>query len=260
MFVGWQQRAKYPLIDLSLFGSRGFTWGTIFATAVNFAMFGLFFVVPQYFQAVLGVDALGSGLRLLPLIGGLLVGARVADRIAKHLGSGTVLSIGFTLLTGGLIAGATTTVGTGYGFTATWVAVVGAGMGCVLPTAMGVAIDELSVQRAGSGSALIQALRQAGGTIGVAILGTVLNTAYQSALGELDRAPFSTGVMQGVGAAMQVGQPQLVGSVQDAFVHGMSVTLLVSAAICAAGAVVAVNRMPLRRPAEPKERGQSVHA
>ena len=88
----------------------------------------------------------------------------------------------------------------------------------------------------------------------------MLNTAYQSALGELDRAPFSTGVMQGVGAAMQVGQPQLVGSVQDAFVHGMSVTLLVSAAICAAGAVVAVNRMPLRRPAEPKERGQSVHA
>lgn len=139
-------------------------------------------------------------------------------------------------------------------------------MGCVLPTSMGVAIDELSVERAGSGSALIQALRQAGGTIGVAIQGTVLNTAYQSGLGELDRPPFSTGVMQGVGAAVQLGRPELVGSVQDAFVTGMAVTLWVSAAICAAGAVLALNRMPLRRTAastastDATGRGQSVHA
>ena len=260
VFVGWQRRAAYPLIDLSLFGSRGFTWGTIFATTVNFAMFGIFFVTPQYFQAVLGVDALGSGLRLLPLIAGLVIGTRVADRIARHLGAGIVLAIGFTLLTAGLVAGATTALGTGYGFTAGWIAVVGAGMGCVLPTAMGVAIDELSVDRAGSGSALIQALRQAGGTIGVAILGTVLNTAYQSGLGELDRPPFSTGVMQGVTAAAHLGRPDLVESVQDAFVHGMSVLLWVSAAICAAGAVLALNRMPLRRTADQKDRGQSIHA
>jgi hypothetical protein len=113
----------------------------------------------------------------ITLIAGLVIGTRVADRIARHLGAGIVLAIGFTLLTAGLVAGATTALGTGYGFTAGWIAVVGAGMGCVLPTAMGVAIDELSVDRAGSGSALIQALRQAGGTIGVAILGTVLNTA-----------------------------------------------------------------------------------
>ena len=118
MFVGWQRRAPYPLIDLRLFRSRGFTWGTIFATTANFAMFGIFFVAPQYFQAVLGVDALGSGLRLLPLIGGLVIGTRVADRIARHLGSGIVLAIGFTLLTGGLVAGATTALGTSYGFTA----------------------------------------------------------------------------------------------------------------------------------------------
>ena len=260
VFVGWQRRAAYPLIDLSLFRSRGFTWGTVFATTVNFAMFGIFFVTPQYFQAVLGVDALGSGLRLLPLIAGLVIGTRVADRIARHLGAGIVLAIGFTLLTAGLVAGATTALGTGYGFTAGWIAVVGAGMGCVLPTAMGVAIDELSVDRAGSGSALIQALRQAGGTIGVAILGTVLNTAYQSGLGELDRPPFSTGVMQGVAAAAHLGRPDLVESVQDAFVHGMSVLLWVSAAICAAGAVLALNRMPLRRTADPKDRGQSIHA
>jgi Na+/melibiose symporter-like transporter len=259
-FVGQQRRATYPLIDLGLFASRGFTWGTIFATTANFALFGLFFVVPQYFQAVLGVDALGSGLRLLPLIGGLVIGTRVAERVARHLGSGTVLSIGFALLTGGLVAGASTSAATGYGFTATWIAVVGAGMGCVLPTSMGAAMDELPVERAGSGSALIQALRQAGGTVGVAVLGTVLSTAYQSALGGLDVPPFKDGVMQGVGASVQLGRPDLVGTVQDAFVHGMCGMLLVSAAICATGAVLALTRMPLRRSVEPQGRGQSVHA
>ena len=72
--------------------------------------------------------------------------------------------------------------------------------------------------------------------------------------------PFKDGVMQGVGASVQLGRPDLVGTVQDAFVHGMSVTLLVSAAICATGAVLALTRMPLRRSVEPQRRGQWVHA
>jgi EmrB/QacA subfamily drug resistance transporter len=258
-FIGWQRRATHPLIDLALFSSRGFTWGTVFATAVNFAMFGLFFAVPQYFQAILGVDALGSGLRLLPLIGGLVVGTRVAERIGRKVGPGIVLAIGFGLLTAGLIAGATTTAGTGYGFVAGWITVVGAGMGCVLPTAMGAALDELSVERAGSGSALVQALRQAGGTIGVAVLGSVLSTAYRSGLGELAIPPFSDGVIQGVGAAAALGRPQLVPVVQEAFVHGMSVMLLVSAGICVAGVVAALAVMPRRAPVTTAQDAQSVH-
>ena len=68
-------------------------------------------------------------------------------------------------------------------------------------------------------------------------------------------------MIQGVGASVRLGRPNLVGTVQDdAFVHGMSVTLLVSAAICATGAVLALTRMPLRRSVEPQGRGQSVHA
>jgi len=258
-FVTWQGRAANPLIDLALFSSRGFTWGTVFATTVNFAMFGLFFAVPQYFQAILGVDALGSGLRLLPLIGGLVVGTRVAERVGRKVGPGVVLAIGFGLLTAGLIAGASTTAGTGYGFIAVWITVVGAGMGCVLPTAMGAALDELSVERSGSGSALVQALRQAGGTIGVAVLGTVLSTAYRNGLGDLAIPPFSDGVIQGVGAAAALGRPQLVPVVQEAFVHGMSVMLWVSAGICAVGVATAFAVMPRRALVSSTEDAQSVH-
>src|SRR6266511_452877 len=85
-FVLWQRwitrrPAGQPLVDLGLFRSASFTWGTILATVMNFALFGLLFAMPQYFQAVKGADALGTGLRLLPLIGGLVVGARVGGRL-----------------------------------------------------------------------------------------------------------------------------------------------------------------------------------
>src|ERR1700754_1313633 len=69
------------LVDTALFRSRAFTWGAILATLSTFSLFGLLFVLPQFFGAVLGADAFGTGLRLLPVIGGLLVGSQLADRI-----------------------------------------------------------------------------------------------------------------------------------------------------------------------------------
>ncbi|HEX7159838.1 MAG TPA: MFS transporter, partial [Trebonia sp.] len=67
-------RGGQPLADLRLFRSADFRWGTILATLMSFAMFGMFFALPQYFQGVRGADALGSGIRLLPLVGGMLAG------------------------------------------------------------------------------------------------------------------------------------------------------------------------------------------
>ena len=124
---------------------------------------------------------------------------------------------------------------------------------------MGAALDELSVERSGSGSALVQALRQAGGTIGVAVLGTVLGTAYRNGLGELAIPPFSDGVIQGIGAAGALGRPPLIPVVQEAFVHGMSVMLWVSAGICAVGVATALAVMPRRASAVSHKGCTSVH-
>ncbi|MFC9433225.1 DHA2 family efflux MFS transporter permease subunit [Nocardia sp. NPDC057030] len=250
-FVLWQRRTTHPLIDLGLFENAGFRWGTGLSIVVNFAMFGMFFTVPQYFQAVLGVDALGSGLRLLPLIGGLIVGSRLGDRILLKLGARWLLALGFALLAGALGLGATTSVDSGYGFTALWTTLLGAGMGLAMPTAMGLAMGELTPERSGSGSALIQALRQAGGTIGVAILGTVLATQYRSDLGALNRDPISDGVNSGVAAAHQLGDPAVLHQVQNAFVGGMAAMLWVCAALCAAAAVLAAVVIRAKRPVEP---------
>ncbi|GAA1846547.1 DHA2 family efflux MFS transporter permease subunit [Asanoa iriomotensis] len=266
LFVARQRRAAYPLIDLGLFRSRGFTLGSGLATVINFAMFGLLFLVPQFLQAVGGASSLGTGLRLLPMIGGLLVGTRIGGRAARTLGPGALIGAGFVVLTVALVLGAGTTVDTGYGWTATWIALLGAGMGLAMPATMGAAMDALSVERAGSGSAVIQALRQAGGTIGVAVLGTVLSAGYQSGLGSAAVRPISDSVAAGVAVAGQRGDATLLDTVRRAFVSGMNQTLWVCAALCALAAVVAFWLLP-RRPAAPVEPGpqpapvaESLHA
>jgi EmrB/QacA subfamily drug resistance transporter len=248
-FAAWQRRAAHPLVDLGLFASRWFSWGTIFATTVSFGLFGLLFALPQFFQAVDGASPLSTGIRLLPMIGGLLIGTRAAAPVVRRSGARPVLATGFVLLAAGLGLGATASRSTGYGLTATWIVLVGAGLGTVLPAAMNAALAELPPQRSGSGSALISALRQAGGTIGVAVLGTILSSGYHSALGELDRPPVSDSASAGIAAMRALGRPEAVASVQSAFTHGMDLMLATTAGVCALAAVLAVIVLPRRHPA-----------
>jgi EmrB/QacA subfamily drug resistance transporter len=119
-FAIWARRARDPMIDLGLFGRRRFLFGTLSMTVASFTLFGLLFVLPQYFQAVAGSDALGTGVRLLPLIGGLVVGARGSATLAARAGSRLPIAAGLALVAGGLTVGATTTVGSGYGLAASW--------------------------------------------------------------------------------------------------------------------------------------------
>src|SRR5262249_33648208 len=87
-FLVWESHASSPLVDLRLFRSREFTWGAGLSTIVSFVMFGLLFAVHLYVQVVRGADAQGSGLRLIPLIGGMLIGGAFADRVAARVGAG----------------------------------------------------------------------------------------------------------------------------------------------------------------------------
>lgn len=123
---------------------------------------------------------------------------------------------------------------------------------------MGLAMGELTTARSGSGSALLQALRQAGGTIGVAVLGTVLATGCRADLGDLNRAPISDGVNAGV--AVTAGDPAALARVQHAFVVGMDIMLGVCAVLCLlAAVVVAVAPRPVA-PSRAEDAAESVHA
>ncbi len=248
-FTAWERTCDHPLVDLRLFRDAGFAWGTVHATIANFALFGLLFAVPQYFQSVGGSTPLGTGLRLLPMIGGMIVATQFGGRFARRYGPRALITAGFVLAAAALAAAATTSVDTGYGFAAAWIAVLGAGVGLALPAAMSGALGAVSAERAGAGSGLLQAMRQVGGTIGVAVLGTVLSSGYRGRLhtGRLDPGldgSVHAGVSAGVRAARAAGDGALEHVVRAAFVHGMDVMLLVSAGTAAAGAALALLFFP----------------
>ncbi len=252
-----------PLIELRLFRSAGFTWGTVLATLVSFAMFGLFFTMPQYFQEVRGVNAMGSGLRLLPMIGGMVIGMIGGTRLAtpRKAADGSVsaplagvkglATVGFAIMAVTLGFGATTTVTSGTGFAAGWFAVFGLGLGLAMPQAMNAALAPLSAERSGSGSALISAMRQVGATIGVAVLGTVLGSVYRShldvtGLPTAAAAAAKSGVVAGIAVAHQLGSTALLDATRHAFVQGMDTMLWVCSGIALAGAILALLFLPRR--------------
>src|SRR5262249_27567310 len=98
-FLGREHRAAHPLIDRKLFADRRFTWGTAATVAVSVALFGIMFVVPQYLQSVAGDDPISAGLRLLPMVGGLLVAGGAASPAARAAGTRLTVAAGLALLT-----------------------------------------------------------------------------------------------------------------------------------------------------------------
>ena len=253
-FYGWERRLSHqpdgqPLLDLTLFRSASFTWGVVLAAVGVMSMIGVMFTMPQFFQGVLGTDAMGSGLRLLPLIGGLVVGAVPADRVVAAVGAKVTAATGFTLLAIGLFIGATTAVRSTGVFTGAWMAIVGLGTGLAMATATSAALMELSAERSGVASAVLQAVNKVGGPFGTAILGSVLSAGYlarlhTTALPSSVAAVARQSVFGGVAVAQRSGSASLLANVQAAFVHGMDVALVVSGGIAAVGAVLTVVFLP----------------
>ena len=211
---------------------------------VSFVMFGIFFVMPQYFQEVRGADAMGSGLRLLPMIGGMIIGMIGGTRLASarrtacgaadepaqapRVSAKLLVTIGFTLMAAALAIGAGTSASSGTGFAAAWFAVFGLGLDLAMPQAMNAAIGALSAERSGAGSALISALRQVGATIGVAVLGTILGSVYRGHLaltglprrGRAGRREEQRGSGRRRRAPAELGSAARLGAARVRFRHG----------------------------------------
>ncbi|MHC5904238.1 DHA2 family efflux MFS transporter permease subunit [Streptomyces sp. S6] len=248
-FVMWEKRVPDPLVDLSLFSSARFNSGTMLGTVINFTMFGVLFTMPQYYQAILGTDAMGSGIRLLPMVGGLLVGVTVANRMAKALGPKTSVGIGFALLGAALFYGATTDVGSGTGLAAAWTAAYGLGLGFALPTVMDAALGALSDDSAGVGAAVNQSIRTVGGSFGAAILGSILNSNYRGDI-DLTGVPAAAqdaakdSVFGGLAVARSISSSDLAESVRSSFVSALDIVLVVSGFLGLVGVLVAAVWLP----------------
>ena len=254
-----QRPGGQPLLDLSLFHSPSFTWGVILFAVLTLALIGLLFTMPQYFQGVMGTSPEGSGVRLLPAVGGMLLGLLPSARLAKAIGAKLTASAGFLVLGIGLGIGTTTSLSSGEGFVAFWSVIVGIGTGLTMVAVASAALAELSKERAGVGSAVLQSLKNTGAPLGSAIMGSVLISAYVSRLHLAGLPPAAAytvrgSVFGGVAVAHALGSKSLATSVRAAFVHGIDDALLVSVGFALVGLVLTLVFLPARaRPAAEAE-------
>ncbi|NNN32467.1 DHA2 family efflux MFS transporter permease subunit [Streptomyces sp. S3(2020)] len=244
-----ERRVERPMLDMTLLAHRGFLFNTIAATLVMFVLSGLLFVLPPYLQAVLGNDAFGTGIRLLPMMGGILIASRTAPQAAVRFGGRATVSAGLVVLAFAAFLGSRTTVDSGYGYTALWLTVTGLGFGFSLMPAMGNALGALPRDRAGSGSGLLMTLRQVGGAIGIALLGSLLSNAFRDRLdvtGLPDRAADTAreSVVAAHLVAERTAAADLAASANSAYVHGMGVVLLVCGAAALVSALLAAAFLP----------------
>ncbi|MFI1332662.1 DHA2 family efflux MFS transporter permease subunit [Streptomyces sp. NPDC020845] len=257
LLVVWLSRAANPLVDIALFRNARFAWATVTVSLVMFILLGVLFVVPQFLQQVQGHDAMATGIRLLPMIGTLLVATVAGDKMVARFGTKVVVAAGMVLWAIGLAVLASLSADSDYAITATALAIVGAGLGLSLPTTLDAVLGSLPPDRAGAGSALANTCRQIGAAVGIAVLGSVMNSVYRGRVDE-DAPARLTGsalaaVRDNVAGAEAVARrlPTEEGRVvsdlaQDAFVAGMSAASWVCVGVAVMTAVLVAALLPAR--------------
>jgi EmrB/QacA subfamily drug resistance transporter len=255
-FVVAELRARHPMMDVRLFENRRFTAASLATALVFFALFGSLFFLSQYLQFVLGYGTLEVGVRLVPVALALMIAAPLSSRLTERFGTKLVVTGGLSLVTIGLLVLATASMASGYGLVVISLVILGFGMGSTMAPATEAIMGALPRERAGVGSAVSTTVRQVGGVLGVAVLGSLLSSVYGSRLLEgLGGLPagLRNAASDSVGAAVQIatrvgGAPgrALAAEAHSAFLHGMDVSLLAAAGVALLGALVALLFLPAR--------------
>ncbi|BCM68575.1 hypothetical protein EASAB2608_03909 [Streptomyces sp. EAS-AB2608] len=184
-FVFWQTRAAEPVLPLHIFKSRNFTLMSVIGFITGFVMFGATLFLPLYQQAVQGASATNSGLLLLPMLGAMLVTSMVAGRVTTNSGRYKIFPIvGGVLMIVGLYLLSLMDTGTTRLTSGVYMAVVGAGMGCLMQITMLVAQNSVQMKDMGVASSSATLFRTLGSSFGVAIMGALFNHRVQDVMAE----------------------------------------------------------------------------
>ena len=255
-FVVWDLRHPSPFVDLGNFRNRGFTWATMAFVVTGFGLFGVLFILSPYIQIVMGNDAQATGIRLLPIIGGVIAGAVIGNVLTARLGARIGIPAGLAVTAAGLVGFSRIGADSGYGPVAAALAVIGFGIGLALPTSLDVILGTLPPTQTGAGSALTRALQQIAATFGVAILGSILNNVYQAQLGSHVAALPSQArevALSSIAGAHAVAahlpppaRGVVVRAANEAYTHGMAEVMLISAALVLAIAIAVAVFLPAR--------------
>ncbi len=263
LFTWWELHIPNPLIDLRVFAVRAFSAAAASVTVIFFALFGSLFVLTQYLQLVHGYSPLSAGVRALPFAIAMAAVSPVSTVLAGRLGSRVVIPAGMALMGAGLLDLSTAGVHTSYPPLAIAVAIMGAGMGLVMAPASTTIMTTVPAHQAGAGSAVNDTIREVGGALGIAVVGSLAENVYRTKLGTaLATAhlpqPVSHLATSSVAAADAVGRhvggtsgAQLTAAAHTAFTTAMATGMRVSAVVALAAAIGVAFALPARRRPEP---------
>ena len=268
-FVARERRTNEPMLDVRLFANPRFTAASGSVTVAFFSLFGFIFLMTQFFQFIKGYGPLSTGVHLLPVAISVGVASVLGTQLAVRVGTKLVVAAGLVMVAAFYAwVAATVAPGTRYGTIAAQMVLYGTGMGLTSAPATEAIMGVVPRAKAGVGSAVNDTTRLLGGTLGVAIIGSVYASLYSSRLSEHLPAKLPAGLAQlahnSVGAALGVarglsagGHEVLAGGVahaaSSAFVDGLSLGCVVAGAVAAAGAVMAALLLPAFPSSEPEE-------
>lgn len=257
-FVRWQLRANHPLLDVRIFSHKGLAAGAFSLTLMFALMFGVFLVVIQYLQAVLGLSAVASAAGLLPMAVAMMGLSPVAPQFAQRIGLRTVLVAGSVLLAGGFAWMALFADQGTYLWVLPGLVIIGLGVGLSMSPATTAITEALPEEKQGVASALNDTVREFGASVGVALIGSGLSAGYASSIADTAEAlppelaePVEEGIGQAMAVAAQLGPDgqQLAVAAQNAFLDGWDIAMIVAAAT-ALGAGLVTAAIFGRRPTE----------
>ncbi|MEV0714153.1 MFS transporter [Asanoa sp. NPDC050611] len=245
----WERRVPEPMLPLGLFRDRNFSGASLSIVLLAFASGGILLALTQYLQFVLGFSPLKAGLALAPMIATVMVFNGVGVVLDKRFGARAAIATGLVLLGVGFALLAGTSPGDGYGRLVVALMLTGAGSGTAGPAAVGTLLAALPKDRAGVGSAVNDTVQQVGQALSVAVLGTVLTSAFAARMPETAPAGTRHSVGEALAVAAATGDTGLARAARDAFVGAMSIASW--AGVVGAVAAVVVALLVIRRPARP---------
>jgi hypothetical protein len=256
-FVAWELRTPHPMLPVRIFRNRRFTAASASITSAFFALFGFIFLITQYFQLIRGYSPLEAGVRMLPVAFSIAIASVVAPRIVHRVGTTRIVATGLLLMAAGFVWVSTASATTPYLEIVGQMILLGVGLGWTTAPATESIMGSVSLDKACVGSAVNDTTRELGGTLGVAIVGSVFSSVYANALAdgavfrslpsEAQRATGeSVGAAQVVASKLGALAPTYLGDVSDAFLSGLAVACRVVAGVALLGAVVAWRFLPAR--------------
>jgi EmrB/QacA subfamily drug resistance transporter len=256
-FAQWERRRVDPLIDIGLFRNLRFSAASGAVTVAFFALFGFIFLITQFFQLLQNYGPLETGVRILPVALSIAIGSVAGTRVAlTRLGTKTVVFVGLLMMAASFAWISRIGVDVAYLEVVGQMVLLGGGLGLTTAPATDSIMGVVRPEQAGAGSAVNDATRQIGGTLGVAIVGSIFSTLYirrlsESAILQLAPEAAQTTAREGLAQGLQVAarSPEAIAdavraTVSDAFMSGLHAGCVTAAAVCVAGAVFVAMFLP----------------